>query len=512
MSLNFTPIARRILIPSITRALHAADEAGRVQEELLRSMLRKASATVYGLRYGFEALAQSPTVTKDFAGTVPLINYEDVRPLIIRMIHGEKEILWPGQCLSYAQSSGTSGGPSKYIPVTLDSLRLNHYRGSACSVASYLRTNPGSRMFSGKGLILGGSFSNTLAEPHPGVKVGDLSATLIDRIPAAANIFRIPSKKIALMPDWEEKLPLLAAEAAKCRNITNISGVPSWCLVMLRKVLEITGHSTLREVWPGLEVFFHGGISFHPYREQYRHLIGDDDGMHYLETYNASEGFFGVQTDPESHALLLMVDAGVYYEFRSPGEETTVGIDSVVPGEIYELIITASNGLWRYSLGDTVKIESVNPVKITIAGRTKTFINAFGEELMEQNAEQAIADACHATGALIVNYTAAPIYADEQGHRGRHQWLIEWLREPSDPAKFAEVLDARLMELNSDYAAKRAHTIFLDPPLVTSAPRGLFNQWLRRAGSGKLGGQRKIPRLSNDRRIIDEMLSLINTP
>ncbi len=510
MSLNFTPIARRILIPVISSALRAADDAVCIQEKLLRDMLRKASSTLYGQRYGFDALAQSQSLSEDFAASVPIVSYEDIRPAVLRMIRGEKDILWPGRCLSYAQSSGTSGGPSKYIPVTADSLRLNHYRGSASSVASYLLNNPESRMFAGKGLILGGSFSNTLAEPHPGVKVGDLSATLIDRIPAAANIFRIPSKRIALMPDWEEKLPLIAAEAARCRNITNISGVPSWCLVMLRKVLEITGCSTLREVWPGLEVFFHGGISFHPYREQYRHLVGDDKGMHYLETYNASEGFFAVQTEPESYSMLLLQDAGVYYEFRRPGEENTVGVGSVVPGEIYELIITSTNGLWRYSLGDTVKIESVNPVKITIAGRTKTFINAFGEELMEQNAEQAIAAACKASGALIVNYTAAPVYADEQGHRGRHQWLIEWLKVPADIEKFTEVLDNTLMAINSDYAAKRAHTIFLDPPLVTTAPQGLFNQWLRRAGSGKLGGQRKIPRLSNDRKIIDEMLSLIH--
>lgn len=505
--MNYTPLAR----PFFLRRSERVDSWDRTSEELqlrqLKNYLKAAAATDYGRRHGFAALTAMHDPRAEFARRVPLVGYEDIRPYVMRMIKGEKDVLWPGVCLNFAQSSGTSGGKSKYIPVTADSLRINHFPGASDAVAHYLRLVPNSRIFSGKGFILGGSFANELPDVSKGVCVGDLSATLIDKAPAFVQAFRIPDKKTALMSDWERKLPALA-EAAVRTNVTNISGVPSWFLGVLKKILEISGKSTITEVWPNLEVFFHGGISFAPYRTEYLR-IADPGRMHYLETYNASEGFFAVQNDFREATMLLIMDAGVYFEFLPVMEENP---EPVAPADlkrshVYELVITSVNGLCRYRLGDTVRVESLNPLKITIAGRTRSFINAFGEELMENNAEQAITETCRRTGASIRNYHAAPVYASK-GKRGRHEWLIEWARQPKSIKEFAEILDAQLRAVNSDYDAKRNHTIFLDPLTVVTAREGLFDDWLRQAGSHKLGGQRKVPRLANTREIMDDLVAL----
>lgn len=504
--MDFTPIGRLLLARGVCRTDRWNVSGEEVQRAELLRLLRHGRSTEYGRKYGFGDLpGDGGDFYRRFAERVPLVGYNELRPLVMRMIAGEKDVLWPGRCLRYAQSSGTSDGKSKYIPVTDSSLRHNHYRGAGDSVGHYLRAVPSSRLFSGKGLILGGSFANEVPASlkHRGVKIGDLSATLIDRIPFGAGLFRVPPKEIALLSDWSEKLPALARAAAPC-DITNISGVPSWFLTVLRTVLQITGADRITDVWPHLEVFFHGGISFAPYREEYKRIC-DPARMHYVETYNASEGFFASAVSPGDRAMLLLLDGGVFYEFLRPGSDATVPLWEVVEGEVYELIITSCNGLWRYRLGDTVLIESTAPVKISIAGRTKSFINAFGEEVMEYNAEEAISTACRATGAEISNYTVAPVYASD-GHRGRHQWIIEWVTPPADIREFAAVLDRRLQEVNSDYQAKRSHTIFLDPPEITGVVAGTFDNWLRRHGTGKLGGQRKVPRLSNDRRIAEEIL------
>lgn len=507
MQIDFTPLVRPYFERLARRTDAWSADSDALQLSQLRRLLRMASQTETGRRYGFSELAAMRNPYGEYRSRVPAVIYEDIRKQVMRMVNGERDILWPGRCRNYAQSSGTSGGKSKYVPITEEGLRGNHYRGAKDPVAHYLRQVSGSRLFAGKGFILGGSFASELKTHARGVRVGDLSATLIERINPLANLVRVPDKKTALLPDWEKKLPLLARKAMD-ENITNISGVPSWFLTVIREVMKMKGADRICDVWPNLEVFFHGGISFKPYREEYRRLT-DPDKMHFLETYNASEGFFAVQNDFNDPAMLLTIDSDVFYEFI-PVDGAVRGprpIWELEKGRVYELIVTSSNGLWRYRLGDTVRVESVAPVKITIAGRTKSFINAFGEELMEDNAERAMAAACDGTGASLRNYTAAPVYS-ENGRRGRHQWLVEWEKAPEDVKAFAAILDGELQKLNSDYQAKRSHTIFLDSPEVISAPAGLFDRWLGEAGNHKLGGQRKVPRLCNDRRVIDRMLAM----
>ena len=474
-----------------------------VQREELDMLLQQASRTEIGLKYGFG----DRMTYAQFRERVPLHGYEDLRGDIMRMVRGEKNVLWRGTVRRFAQSSGTSDGKSKYIPISDESLRRCHYRGGSDAVAHYLNMNPDSRMFSGKGFILGGSFANELNLPK-GVSVGDLSANLIANINPIVNMVRVPDKATALMEDWSRKLPALV-EASRKENITNISGVPSWFLTVLKEVLKREGATSIHDVWPNLEVFFHGGISFEPYRDEYASIC-DNSRMHYVETYNASEGFFAVQSSAETSAMLLLLDAGVFYEFI-PLEDVDSDSPRVLPlweveaGKTYSLVISANNGLWRYKIGDTVRVEQTSPVKIRIAGRTKHYINAFGEELMVHNADEAIARACRDTGAMIANYTAAPVYAQGDKH-GHHQWLIEFNSLPDDVEHFADVLDSHLQEVNSDYEAKRKGSIFLDRLTITEAHKGLFDRWL--GSTGKLGGQRKVPRLSNDRKIIEDMLAM----
>lgn len=504
--IDFTPLTRPYFARLYRRAAAIAtpDDTEKVQREVLRHLLATARDTVIGREHGFASLDSYEA----FAAAVPSVEYEDIRPLVMRMVQGEHNVLWPGLCRRFAQSSGTSGGKSKYIPVTDASLRQNHYGGSAIAVATYLHNNPQSRIFSGKSFILGGSFANELAQVPAGVRVGDLSASLIDNITPLAELLRVPAKKIALMEKWDQKVEALARATAK-ESITNISGVPSWFHTILRNILHTTGKENIHQVWPSLEVFFHGGIAFEPYREQYR-AITDPARMHYHENYNASEGFFATQAVPDGKGMRLLTDIGIFYEFI-PLDSLGCSNPEIIPawqvekGRVYALAISSCNGLWRYIIGDTVRIESTEPLLITIAGRTNSFINAFGEELMVWNADTAIARACAVTGASAVNYTAAPVYAS-CGTKGHHQWLIEWAAAPAcGNDGFAKILDRELQAVNSDYQAKRTADIFLALPEVTTVAPGTFDRWL--ASTGKLGGQRKIPRLANDRRFADPILA-----
>lgn len=508
--LDTTPLARLLFRRAVAARPAWADPAclEATQRRLLRRLLGTAASTDYGRRHGFAAI----DTYEAYAAAVPEVEYEDIRGEVNRMLAGEENVLWPGATRRFAQSSGTSGGKSKYIPVTAASLRQNHYRGGFEAVASYLSLYPDSRLFSGKGLILGGSFANEVKDLPPGIRVGDLSANLIEAINPVANFFRVPGKDVALMSDWTRKLPALVAASRHC-NITNISGVPSWFLTLLRAVIAEAGTTTIHDVWPNLEVFFHGGIAFGPYRRQYD-AITDRSKMRYIENYNASEGFFAVQDTREADAgMLLLADAGIFYEFvpfdsieGACGEPVPAW--QVEPGRVYKMIISAANGLWRYSPGDTVLVKSVEPLRISVAGRTNSYINVFGEEVMVWNTDAALSAACARTGAHVANYTAAPVYTGDRT-KGRHQWIIEWTVPPACGTEaFADILDTELQKVNSDYQAKRGGDIFLARLDVVDAPRGTFERWL--AQTGRLGGQRKVPRLFNDRRIADAVIDIIN--
>ena len=473
--------------------------------QVLRRLTSKAERTEWGREHGFESLR----TYEDFAASSPVNTYEDLKLAIDRMRQGERDVLWPGQVRWYAKSSGTTNDKSKFIPVSQDGLRDTHYAGGRDAVAWYLGNNPKSRIFDGKALILGGSHA-----PNYNVRkslVGDLSAILIENINPLVNLVRVPKKETALLADFELKRDRIAHEAVK-ENVTNLSGVPSWMLSVMNRVLEITGKDNLSEVWPNLEMFFHGGVAFTPYREQYRKLIPSAN-MHYMETYNASEGFFGIQDDPSDLSMSLMLDYGVFYEFI-PMDELESPNPHVVPlwgvetGRNYAMLISTSSGLWRYMIGDTVRFTSANPYKFVITGRTKFFINAFGEELIVDNAEAGLAEACRQTGAQVLEYTAAPVFMDGEG-KCRHQWLVEFAKEPADIALFARILDETLQHVNSDYEAKRYKDITLQPLELVAARKGLFHDWL--ASKGKLGGQHKVPRLSNNRVHIEEMLAFNGT-
>lgn len=499
--LDFTPVVRPWFLKRVKESegwLHRTEE---VQRRELDRLLAVGRRTLWGVEHGLEEAWDYESFRKALPKPVA---YPELRPWIMRMINGEKDILWEGVTHNYAQSSGTSDGKSKYIPITAESFHRSHYKGGGDVVSHYLNLYPDSRIFSGKSFILGGSFANELTLP-PGVRVGDLSANLIENINPIANMVRVPSKETALMQDWMTKLPALVEESIN-EDVTNISGVPSWFLTVLKEVLKRAGVSNIHDVWKNLEVFFHGGISMNPYREQYAKITSPD--MRYLETYNASEGFFAVQNAIDDPAMLLLLDCGTFYEFI-PIDQVDDERPEIIPawkveqGEVYAMIITSCNGLWRYPIGDTVRIESVDPLKITIAGRTKNYINAFGEELMVQNAEAALTKVCHELDCEIANYTAAPVYAADNS-RGRHEWLIEFVKEPASIDEFAARLDKALQQENSDYEAKRSHGIFLDPLSVVVGKKGVFESWL--ASTGKLGGQRKVPRLSNSRHPMDEIL------
>lgn len=482
-----------------------AQRGEQMQREVLQFLVDCAKETEFGREHLFNHIKSYD----DYVRNVPVNDYETLKGDIDRMRHGEENILWPGLVKWYAKSSGTTNDKSKFIPVTQAGLAHIHYQGPKDCVTFYLRNNPKSRIFDGKSLILGGSHSANYNLPNS--LVGDLSAILIENITPMAELFRVPKKATALLSDFEVKRDRIAHETLN-KNVTNISGVPSWMLSVLVRIMEITGKKHLQEVWPNLEVFFHGGIAFTPYRSQYEKLITKSD-MHYMETYNASEGFFGIQDDPTDKSMLLMVDYDVFYEFIPMDEfgtdnPTIVPLSGIELGKNYAMVISTSCGLWRYIIGDTVSFTSRDPYKFVITGRTKYFINAFGEELVQDNAEKGLAYACQQTGAEVLEYTAAPVYMDDNA-KCRHQWLIEFSHEPTNLDEFATLLDRKLQELNSDYEAKRFHDITLQHLEVVKAPTGIFNEWLK--SKGKLGGQHKVPRLSNSRRNIDEILEMMNS-
>ncbi|MFM1744147.1 MAG: hypothetical protein RLZZ630_84 [Bacteroidota bacterium] len=472
-----------------------------VQEDLLRNLLTSGRHTAFGRMHDFSSIAHINT----FRERVPVQDYESLKPYILRLKAGEQQLLWPSEVRWFAKSSGTTSDKSKFIPVTTEALEECHYKGGKDLLCLYFQNKPDTQLFNGKLLSLGGSHNiNALSNDS---FYGDLSAILIQNLPFWIQLFRTPDMSIALMDEWEEKIERMA-RVTMHENVTNIAGVPSWTLVLLKRILEISGKKDLTEVWPNLELFVHGAVNFTPYKEQFRRLIPKPD-MYYLETYNASEGFFGIQDQCHSDEMLLMLDYGIYYEFIPAGEwdkenPSTLTLDQVKLHEQYALVITTNAGLWRYKIGDTVTFTSLSPYRIRITGRTAHFINAFGEELIIDNAEKALKEACEATGATVRDYTAAPVYFNEE-HSGAHEWLIEFEKEPEELSLFSVSLDEALKRQNSDYEAKRYHDKVLGPPLIRSLPHGTFYQWLK--SKEKLGGQHKVPRLANHRNFVVDILA-----
>ncbi|HOY31517.1 MAG TPA: GH3 auxin-responsive promoter family protein [Bacteroidales bacterium] len=476
-----------------------------VQNDCLQWLLSSAKNTEWGERYDYKSISTA----EQFKNTVPVSTYDDLKPYIDRLRKGEKNILWPQDIKWFAKSSGTTSDKSKFIPMSEDAIEDCHFKGGKDVLTLYCHNNPDTEMFSGKGLALGGS--HIVSEFDNDAVYGDLSAILIQNLPFWAQFIRTPDITVALMNEWEEKLDKMAKITLK-ENVTSISGVPSWTMVLLKRILDITGKNNINEVWEHLEVFIHGGISFVPYKEQYKRIIPSET-MNYMETYNASEGFFGIQDRKNADDMLLMLDYGIYYEFL-PAEDfgkenpQTKALDEVEPGKNYALIISTNAGLWRYIIGDTIVFTSVDPYRIRITGRTKNFINAFGEELMVDNADKALEVACKKTGAVIADYTAAPVYFDEKNN-GAHEWVIEFETLPDNMGYFGEVFDNALKSVNSDYEAKRYKNMVLNAPLINVVPSGTFYKWLKK--KGKLGGQYKVPRLANERTYVDEIMELHNT-
>lgn len=470
------------------------------QRDTLKELLRTAQNTEYGQQYDFHSL----TTPEQYRERLPIVHYEDINELIRQTMNGKQNILWPEEIKWFAKSSGTTDAKSKFIPVSPSSLENCHFRGGKDVVSIFNRLYPEAQVFSGKTLALGGS--SEVNKINTNCQYGDLSAILISNTPFWANFMKTPDSSIMLMSNWEEKLEKICKITIK-EDVRCLAGVPSWFLTLIHKILEKTGKSNLYEVWPNLELFIHGGISFVPYRQQYQELLPDAK-MKYMETYNASEGFFGIQDDPSDSSMLLMLDYGVYYEFM-PMSETgktnprTLLLSEVETGVNYALIISTNGGLWRYMIGDTILFTSLNPYKFKITGRTKLFINAFGEELIIDNATEALRIACAKTHSTLFEYTAAPIFMQE-GQKGAHEWLIEFEVPPADLETFAEILDKELQKLNSDYEAKRL--LSLERLKIHQARPHLFTDWLKE--KGKLGGQNKVPRLWNDRTHIDQLLEM----
>lgn len=470
------------------------------QKGVLFSQLFHAEHTEYGRKHQFSTISSY----EDFRQRVPVVTYEDFEPHIERARKGEKDVFWPGAIKHFAKSSGTTNAKSKFIPISDDSLEDCHFKAGKDLVSIYANNHPNNTLFSNKNLRLGGSAE--LYEDF-NTKFGDLSAILIENLPFWVEITTTPGKKVSLMSEWESKLKAIVAEV-KNQDVGSLTGVPSWMLVLLQRILADTGHHNIAELWPNLEVFFHGGISFIPYREQYRNIIGKD--INYYEIYNASEGFFGIQDQSGSDEMLLMLDYGIFYEFIpmdkfNPDDLQGIPLEEVELGKNYAIVITTNGGLWRYLIGDTVKFTSKYPFRIKISGRTKHYINAFGEELMIDNVEAALEEACRITGAEISDYTGAPVFMKD-GEGGAHEWIFEFRKMPDDLQRFSASFDNHLKTINSDYEAKRYLNMTLNEPVVHVAKPNLFYNWM--AQRGKLGGQNKVPRLSNDREYIEPLLIL----
>ncbi len=473
-----------------------------VQQEQLASLIKSAGKTAFGRKHGFDSIINY----NDFAGRVPLQDYETLKIFINRMRQGEPDLLWPGQVRWFAKSSGTTSNKSKFIPVTTQALHQCHYKGARDVLAFFFSNIEKSKLFQGKSLIMGGSTS-VLGEK---TLSGDLSSILLINSPLMGRFFSAISTSVSLLNDWEEKLEVVATKTMH-QNVTSLSGVPSWNLLLLKKILEKSGKNTILDVWPNLELFIHGGVSFVPYREQFRRII-PSDRMRYLETFNASEGFFGIQNDFSTDDMLLMLDYGVFYEFVTLDQLNQENPKSLVLTEVeigkpYAMIITTNGGLWRYYIGDTVEFTSLAPYKFKISGRTASYINAFGEELMVYNTDKAFEFACQQTGALICEYTAGPVFLDGNS-AAAHEYVVEFEKLPPNLHEFTAIFDAKIKDLNSDYEAKRTSELLLKMPVIKCAPKGTFFNWMRKRG--KVGGQNKVPRLSNNRLIIEDLLSFMN--
>ncbi|MDB4605176.1 GH3 auxin-responsive promoter family protein [Flavobacteriaceae bacterium] len=471
-----------------------------VQDELLMGLVVFAKDTEMGKNYDFSSI-QNYT---DFASRVPITNYEGMEHLIDQSRRGSANLFWPTPIKWFAKSSGTTNAKSKFIPVSQESLEDCHYKSSKDLLSIYLNNNENSQLFTGKSLRLGGS--KELYESHGSV-FGDLSAILIDNMPFWAEFSSTPSNKVSLMPDWNSKLAAVIAETSK-ENVTSMAGVPSWMLVLLNELLDTTGNDHLFQVWDQLEVYFHGGVSFSPYKEQFKKLL-PRKSFNYYEIYNASEGFFAIQDRNKASDLMLMLDYGIFYEFipmnaYGKEEEYAIPLSEVTLHTNYAIVITTNAGLWRYKVGDTVRFTSLSPYRIKITGRTRHHINVFGEELIIENAEEALKIVCKKTNAEIIEYTAAPIFMKGK-EKGGHEWLIEFRTPPEDLGHFTALLDNALKSLNSDYEAKRYNNMTLNEPIVHKARVGQFHDWL--AAKGKLGGQHKIPRLSNSRQYLEELMA-----
>ncbi|MDO5036092.1 MAG: GH3 auxin-responsive promoter family protein [Porphyromonas sp.] len=497
-----TPIARSLAKRRFKGLERYATEPRQLQELQLRRIIKRLAGTQYGTAHGIS----SPTDAAAYSKQLPIVNYESLAPYIERMLRGEQNILTREKVKYFAKSSGTTNAKSKYLPLNDEHLQKCHYKGGMDSVYTYLYHHPESNFFAHKAFALAGSLDAVV--PSSKVRTGDLSAVLLTKMPRLGRMIRVPNIHTALEPKWETKLDLMTDELIH-KDIGNISGVPSWMMLVLNEVLRKSGAQSIQEVWPNLEVFFHGGVAFSPYRSEYEELLGE--GVHYVETYNASEGFFGIQTDPNDPSLTLMLDYGVYYEFIPMEDFDEEHLTNAIPlhevqlGKNYAMVISTLGGLYRYLIGDTVRFTSDKPYKFILSGRTKSFINAFGEELMVSNADVAFARVCDEMEALLGDYTAAPHFL-EGASQGYHHWIIEWKEAPEDMERFAQRFDQVLKELNSDYEAKRYKDITLLPPRLTVVPQGTYYQWMKERK--KLGGQNKVPRLAQDKKYIDELLEV----
>ncbi len=472
-----------------------------VQAEVLANLLSTATDTEWGQKYDFSSIDRSEV----FQERLPLNRYEDLEPTINRIRNGEKDVLWPGEIKWFAKSSGTTNAKSKFLPVSPEAIEDCHFKGGKDLLSIYCNLYPDTTIFSGMNLRLGGS--TFIDNEKINTYSGDVSAIIIENLPFWVEMRSTPNNKISLMSEWEEKIEAMATTSLR-EDVTSLAGVPSWMMVVLQRVLEMSGKNQIIDVWPNLELYMHGGVSFAPYREQFAKLIGKE--INYIETYNASEGFFGIQDQKDSDELLLMLDYGIYYEFIPMDQydginSKTISLAEVETGKNYAVVISTNGGLWRYLIGDTIRFSSTYPYRFKITGRTKHFINAFGEELIIENAEAALQKACEQTNATVKEFTAAPIFM-QQKQSGAHQWLIEFEEGPEDLAHFAHILDAELCALNSDYEAKRHKGMALRQLEIIPGKPGLFYDWLKK--KGKLGGQNKVPRLSNSRDYIEELLEL----
>ncbi len=473
------------------------------QREVLQDLVSSAQYTEFGRKYNFSHLFN----IRDYKEAVPIHEYNDLKPYIERTMKGEQNLLWNTPVQWFAKSSGTTSDKSKFIPISEESLEDGHFKASKDVLSIYYNSHPESELLTGKGLVIGGS--HNINPMNAQAQYGDLSAVLLQNTPFWGHWLRTPDLSIALMGEWENKIEMLAQSTMK-ENVTSVSGVPTWTLVLFKRILEITGKKTMAEVWPGLELYMHGGVSFIPYMDQFKKIIGKK--IHLLEMYNASEGFFAAQENPGDDGMLLYTDHGIFFEFMPVSEygkkdPQTIGLKDVQIGKNYAPVISTNGGLWRYLLGDTIQFTSLNPFRVKVSGRLKHYINAFGDEVIVDNTDQAIAIAAEKMGVVVNDYTAAPMYFSENSNGG-HEWLIEFEKAPEDLHAFAHELDQALKNINSDYEAKRYRDIALHMPLVQAVRKGLFIEWLR--SKGKLGGQHKVPRLSNDRQQLEEILSLDN--